>query len=361
MKTNILLLLVAAVTAALAAALNEGNAVAANPVGKDEIVPRGEDVRTIYITTLKTIHRASLLRPTTSYQPYVVETAYIHETVWSNPTLGSWTTLGTTTEVPASFSTSTTFTTIQVIAESVSFTTTTLHRRSPGVANVSSSDAVETPPPNSSVVVGTPVSASSAPEESLPPPMLSAPVSSTITTVFPLRSDTTGPPPFLPPVSNTSDTAPSATWSFSEIPPLSGSPVPATTLMTSVVPPPAPTPAPASSDFSCVDSWCSDDSSSYCLYWGGMTAENSVGEPLPGMVLTHLGGCALSTATLSDGLATTMYVSVPAPITSVDPANTPPSAGPGATPAPFSGAGPSIDLPPPGVTAALGPRGRGRI
>lgn len=85
------------------------------------------------------------------------------------------------------------------------------------------------------------------------------------------------------------------------------------------------------------------------------------------MVLTHLGGCTLVTSTLGDGSATTHFVSVPDSPTaepagpaSPGPGDTPPSAGPGATPAPFSEPSP-VTGSAPGVSLALRPRGRGRM
>lgn len=359
MKNKILLLLVATAAAALAAALGQGDAVNADQ-RDDEIMPRDENPHTVWITKVTTIARASL-SPTAS-SPVVVQTAFVYETIWSDPALSAWITLRAGTKLPPTYSTSTSYSTITVIAHSVTFTTTTLHVRSLGTASASSPDAVDIPPYSSVITaVGSPLWTSSRTAESLPPPMLSAPVSSTITTLFPLHSDPTEQPPPLPFASNASDTAPPATLTLSEIPLPTAEP-PATTLMTSVIPVPTPTSAPAPGNFSCVENWCSDNGASYCLYWGGITAENSAGEPLPGMVLTHLGGCTLVTTTLGGGLTTTMVVS--APDTTSTPASAPaapyPSAGPGATPAPFSEPSPSPDRTA-DVTLVLRPRGRGRV
>ncbi|KAK7740575.1 hypothetical protein SLS53_005420 [Cytospora paraplurivora] len=129
---------------------------------------------------------------------------------------------------------------------------------------------------------------------------------------------------------------------------------------------------------------------SFCLYWGGITGENSAGEPLPGMQLTHLGGCTVVTSTLSDGNSTTFLTSAPDPLPTTPRSAgaaipTPPSLGaatptpagpgPGATPAPFSSSASAVPPPPAaaapgGVRAArpvvahpgvLRPRGRPRI
>lgn len=368
MKSKILLLLVATAAAALAAALGQGDGANADQ-RDDEIMPRDENPHTVWITKVMTIPRASLaalasmasLLPTTS-SSVVVQTAFVYETIWSDPALSAWVTLKGGTKLPPTYSTSTSYSTITVIAHSVTYTTTTLHVRALETAGASSPDTGDLPPYSSVITaVGSPLWTSSRTAEPLPPPMLSAPVSSTITTLFPLHSDPTEQPPPLPFASNASDTA---TLTLSEIPLPTAEP-PATTLMTSVIPVPTPTSAPAPGNFSCVENWCSDNGASYCLYWGGITAENSAGEPLPGMVLTHLGGCTLVTTTLGGGLATTMVVSAPDTTSTSTPASAPAApttpAGPGATPAPFSEPSSLAPDRTADVTLLLRPRGRGRV
>lgn len=190
MKSRILLLLVATAAAALASALGQGDAVDANQ-RNDEIMPRDEKPHTVWVTKVMTIPRASLaalasmasLIPTTS-SPVVVQTAFVYETIWSDPALSAWITLKGGTKLPPTYSTSTSYSTITVIAHSVTFTTTTLHVRALETASASSSSAVNIPPYSSVITaVGSPLWTSSRTAEPLPPPMLSAPVSSTITTV----------------------------------------------------------------------------------------------------------------------------------------------------------------------------------
>lgn len=181
MKNILLLLLVATATEISAAALDYGDTVAADP-GNDRIMPRSTRTYTSLVTELTTVPMVSLKLPTSPL--LVVETAFVYETVWSNPARSTWTTIAATTELPATPSTSTEFTTIMMIATSVHLKTVTLRPRLPGGVSLSSPDAVDIPPYSSIITsVGTPLSTSSAAEETLPPPMLSAPVSSTITTV----------------------------------------------------------------------------------------------------------------------------------------------------------------------------------
>lgn len=189
MKNNILLLLVATATAALAAALGQGNAnnaaAAADPAN-DRIMPRS--TRIIWVTKLTTIARASL-RPPTPSSSVVVQTAFVFETIFSDPALDAWTTLGAATELPDPPSTSTSYSTVTMVAHSVTSVTTTLLRPRLPVGMMVGGGApgagVVDIPPSSSIItsVGAPLSTSSAAGETLPPPILSPPVSSTITTV----------------------------------------------------------------------------------------------------------------------------------------------------------------------------------
>lgn len=190
MKSKILLLLVATAAAALAAALGQGDGANADQ-RDDEIMPRDENPHTVWITKVMTIPRASLaalasmasLLPTTS-SSVVVQTAFVYETIWSDPALSAWVTLKGGTKLPPTYSTSTSYSTITVIAHSVTYTTTTLHVRALETAGASSPDTGDLPPYSSVITaVGSPLWTSSRTAEPLPPPMLSAPVSSTITTV----------------------------------------------------------------------------------------------------------------------------------------------------------------------------------
>lgn len=132
-----------------------------------------DKIHTVYITKVTFVSGPSPTGPT-SPSPFAIETAIVRETIWSNPTSSTWTTLGVGTEYPPTLSTSTVYTTTQLVAVSVKWTTVNVNRRSPGVANGSVAlNATDLSPSSSSP----------PPEESWPSPIISAPESSTMTMV----------------------------------------------------------------------------------------------------------------------------------------------------------------------------------
>ncbi|ROW14959.1 hypothetical protein VPNG_03301 [Cytospora leucostoma] len=372
MKTNILLGLLTTATAALAAAVDRGDESA----GLSEVntAPPAVKLHTIYLTTLTTIAAASLTTKTStsapsatsSFSSLVVETAIVRETIWSDPTSKAWTTLGTTTQLPPTPSTSTTYSTFKLVAEDVTFTTTTL------ITALYFLFGGGTPSISIGFLIGFLTSGRDAAASDFERSSVqyyhhvSPPSQRRATTIAP-------------------DKHPLGHSSSVDVERERGA-----------------CPSRAFRSGNDVDHICNSDHSAdldsrpdseqYIM------CENSAGEPMPGMQLTHLGGCTVVTSTLSDGNSTTFLTSAPDPLPTTTTTTTPRSAGaaiptppslgatsagpgpgpgpgPGATPAPFTSSASAV--PPPAADApgpargvrpvvvahpgVLRPRGRPRI